>query len=222
MNFRNGALGAILTCLGLCVLATPTFADNAAIEQVYKKGRVAFDAGDIVGAMPPLKQAANDGHAQAAADYAYLLEESGSHEEAAMYYRRSADKGNMDGMFGLATMHLNERAGLKRDLPVIRKLMEGAANLGHRQAIISMAEACRNGELGLESAAQNPALALSWTRKAADIDDIPSLEVMRDSYRTGQLGLAVDLAAANELDRKIKRLNGVDPDAQKSKRRSRL
>lgn len=222
MNYRNGALGAILTCLGFFLLATPSFADNAAIEQVYKKGRIAFDAGDVVGAMPPLRQAANDGHAQAAADYAYLLEESGSYEEAATYYRRSADKGNKDGMFGLAAMHLNERAGLQRDFPVIRKLLEGAANLGHRQAIISLAEAYRSGALGLGSADKNPALALSWTRKAADMDDVPSLEVLRDSYRTGQLGLAVDLAAANEIDRKIKRLNGVDPDAQKSKRRSRL
>lgn len=210
----------MLSCL---TLVAGTVSADPGVEETYKKGRAAFDAGDIVGAMPLLKQAADAGHAQAAAAYAYLLDESDYDEDAAKYYRLAAEKGNGDGYFGLATLHLNGQGGLAQDYGKVVELLEKAAQAGHRQAIISLATAYIGGGLGLKEPALSSPVALDWIRKAADLQDLGALEALRDAHRSGRYGLPPDPAKAAEVDSRIAKLKGIEnKDDGKKKRRARL
>jgi hypothetical protein len=214
----------VLACIAfnLSVPHTGSWAAEGT-EELYKKGRAAFDAGDIVGAMPLLKKAADAGHPKAQAAYAYLLDESDYDTEAATYYKLAADQGDPDGYFGLAGLHINGHAGLAQDNTIILGLLEKSARGGHPQAIISLATAYIGGGLGLEGAALSSPAALDWIRKAADLGDIAANEALRDAYQNGRFGLAVDPGRASELDKKIAKLKGIEQDTtSKKKRRSRL
>ena len=56
-------------------------------------------------AMLGLRKAADAGHAKAQARLAEILDASDYNEEAFAYYRKSADQGDVDGVFGLASMY---------------------------------------------------------------------------------------------------------------------
>lgn len=217
MHIRRWLL--ILSC---CAMTAGHAAGDSGIEETYMKGRAAFDAGDIVGAMALLRKAADAGHPQAQAAYGYLLDESDYDEDAAKYYRLAAEQGNGDGYFGLASLHMNGSGGLAQDNAKILDLLEKAARAGHQQAVISLATAYIGGGLGLKEPALSSPAALEWIRKAADLDDIGALEAIRGAHRTGRYGLSVDPARAAEVDRRIAKLKGIEKDDSKKKRRSRL
>lgn len=184
--------------LGWSGFASATPADD------FTAGEKAYRAGDVVSAMPLLRGAADAGEPRAQALYGHILDISEFNEEAAIYYRRAAEQGNADGQFGLGSLYAAGE-GVPRDVPTARKWFELAATQGHASAINTLAQASLLGD--------GPA-DLKWVHKAAEQNYFPALDYLAKGYRNGTFG-AVDLARADELDARIRKLA---PPAGKSVR----
>ena len=212
----------IALIVGTGIALAGSLASAATPEENYTQGLIAWEErGDPVTAIPPLRLAAEKGHAAAQALLAYLLDYSDEDAEAAALYRKAAEQGDADGMFGLATFYVGGDGGLKHDLGEALRWMTAAAEKGHPQAIIALSQGYSIGSFGLKPEQKDSAEALKWTRAAIELDHVPSMERMVQALRTGGLGLQPDLAAAQELETKLNKLKGVDPNAKK-KRRKRL
>jgi uncharacterized protein len=188
------------------------------IEEAYKQGAADWDRGDPASAMVPLKRAADGGHPAAQALFGYLLDQSDFDLEAAEYYRKSAEQGNADGMFGLAGLLV---AGdvIKQDMVEARKLYRSAAEAGHEQSVVVLAMAYLQGSIGLTEADKESADALKSLQAAAKFDHLPSLQKLVEVYQKGGMGLPPDAAEAARLQKKVNELQGTDPNAPKKRRR---
>lgn len=217
----DSLLEKLVIAFAISILSCSGWAQSADAEADYKNGQESWQQGDLVTAMPLLKKAADAGHGAAQALYGYLLDQADNDVEAADYYKRAADQGNSDGAFGLAGLYTSGDGGLAKDQAVAIEWLGKAANAGHVQATISLSHHYAIGR-GVEEAEKTPDLALKWIQKAADLDDIPSLTRLERAHREGNLGFPVDLVKANDIQQRIYKIQGIDPNAVKKKRRSRL
>lgn len=192
---------------------------TASPEEQFLVGKGYYDRGDLVAAMPFLRNAADAGHAPAQTLYAWLLNQSDSAEEAAKYYRQAVAQGNADARFGLAAMLLGAD-GIPADVPEARRLFVQAAEDGHQQAIIVVALAYANGGLGLTVVEREGPVAVRWLAKGAELDHLPSLRRLAQAYRNGEMGLTQDLAEAERLMQKVYKIMKIDPNAPKRRRRN--
>lgn len=179
-------------------------------EEDYQKGLKSFQTGDIVGAMNPLRSAANAGDARAQALLAEILDRSEFDEEALTLYRKSAEQGNPDGMFGLGTMLLSGEGSKKKEPLLGREWIQKAAEHGHKQAINVIAQAYLKAELGLQEADRDTQAAFQWVKQAAENDYLPALDALVDAYNEGnRWGLAVNKAKASEYQAKANKIRNV-------------
>lgn len=190
---------------------------KAGVDEDFALGNTSYQAGDFASAMPLLRKAADAGHAQAQAVLASILDVSGADEEAVAYYRKSAAAGNLDGIYGLATM-LAAGEGVKKDVQEARTLFVRAAEGGHKHSVVVIAQAYIRGELEIAGDQRYGKEALKWINLAADQGFIPALEVLEQAYRSGSYGLAVDPKNADLIRQKIDKLVGVK-DTKKDRRR---
>lgn len=195
-------------CL-LMLLSSVAFAEPDDPEATFKKGYSAWSSGDIVGSMPLLKSAADAGHAGAQALYGSLLDEADNDAEAAEYYRKAAEQNNGDGAFGLAGLYLTGDAGT-RDPAKALALYEKAANLGNEQAAIVLAVGYQNDDFGLGQSAKDSPQAWKWIMKAAELAHLDSMIRMEDAYRKGSPHVPQNIAAADALQTKILKQQGLD------------
>lgn len=188
----------------------------AAPQDDFESGRKAFEAGDVVGAMPVLKRAADAGHAPSQSFYAFILDKADFDEEAAKYYRLAADQDNADGQYGLGTLYAAGE-GVARDAKLARDWFERAASQGHGLAVLALSQAFISRTLGFGG---DPADAqgLGWVRKAADLGSVPALDYLAKGYRSGAFG-AVDVAQAERLEARKRELS--PPDSRKKGRGKR-
>ncbi len=179
----------------------------------FQAGQQAYYKGDVVGAMPVLKRAADAGHAPAQSLYAYILDKAEYNEEAAQYYRRAADQGDPDGQFGLGALYAVGE-GVQRDAAMARQWLERAGGQGHGNAIVALSQAFLSENLGYK---RDPgdAAGLAWVRKAAELDALPALDYLAKGYRSGAFG-AVDVAQAERLEARMRQLS---PPPKKAKGR---
>lgn len=217
----NSFLNKLVFAVAISMVSFSGWAQSTDAAEDYKKGHDGWQQGDLVTAIPHLKKAADAGHAEAQALYGYLLDEADNDVEAADYYKRAADQGNSDGAFGLAGLHTSGDGGLAKDYALALEWLTKAANAGHVQATISLSHHYAIGR-GVAESENTPEVALKWIQKAADHDDMPSLARLERAYREGNLGLSIDLAKADAIKNKIFKLQGIDPNKVKTKRRSRL
>ncbi len=189
---------AVALVFGTCGLVIAGPAED------YAEGMKWYNRGDYVSAMPELRKAADAGHVEAAVSLAWILYGADMPEEAVKYYRQAAAAGNLDGMFGLGGM-LAAGDGAKQNFAEAKALFEKAAERGHAPAINGLAQAYMLGELGIPEDQRKGAEALKWITRAADLGFLRALELLEKSYRTGtgDLGLPVDVAKADELKKKI-------------------
>lgn len=215
--------GVVLPIFLLLAAVFPATAAPTAeeVESAYNKGQADWDRGDLVTSMAPLRVAADGGHPKAQALLAYVLDQSDDDAEAAVYYRKAAEQGNFDGMFGLAAFHISGDGGVKVDLAVAKALYERAAEAGHVPSIMVMVANHINGGLGLSEEERNGASALKWYRAGADVGLTTALEQLIAANRNGKLGLAVNAAEADRLQAKLFQIMGVDPSQLKKKRQRR-
>ena len=213
-NFRWTA-SALLVCAlgagGQCLAGT---------DEDYQSGLKSYRDGDIVGAMPGLRKAADAGHAKAQVLLAELLDRSEFDEEAVAFYRKAAEQGDPDGMFGYGRM-LAAGEGLKRKDPVeARRWFQKAAELGHAQAASVVAQAYLKAELGLTEADRKSPDALRWVELAARHDYLPAVDALADAYLTGTgLPVSVDAQRSADYVAQANRLRDIDPTKKKKKGR---
>ncbi len=161
MGFKgNGRHGRNLVfgfLLALC-LATPALAGP---EQEYEQARKTYEIGDVVGAMPGVRKAADQGYAPAQTLLAYILNKSGYNTGAMRYYRLAADQGYAPGEFGLGAMYASGDAGKKDPVQALLWIRR-AADKGNQDAIRVLAAAYRVGDLGLKP---DPEQARLWASR---------------------------------------------------------
>lgn len=144
---RPAGLGLVL-----CLVVTAALADApkaGSPEQEYEQALKTYQSGDMVGAMPGLHKAADQGYAPAQTMLAYILNKSENNALALKYYRLAAEQGYAPGQYGLGSMYASGDAG-KRDPAQALLWIRRAAEQGNQDAIRAMAAAYRTGDLGLE------------------------------------------------------------------------
>lgn len=202
------AVGAATALLMLYSAATV-----AAADADFASGQRAYQAGDVVGAMPPLRRAAQAGHAPAQALLADILDQAGFVEDAAALYRQAAEKGDADGAFGLGALYSAGR-GVERDPLIARKWIGMAAESGHARAINVLAQSYISGGLGLEKVAPAQIGAgMAWVHKAAAADYLPAIDYLAAGYRSGAFGPA-DPKQADALEARARELRRVNESAK--------
>lgn len=201
----------IFFCFGLGVA-------NAGSDEDYAEGVIRYERNDFSNAMPLLRRAADAGHVKAMVILASILDAAEVDEEAAIYYRKAADAGNLDGIFGLATMYASGD-GVKKDLDETKRLLLKAAEGGHQQSIWVLAQAYIRGELEIPEDQRSGKEALKWITLAAEKNFLPAMESLEKAYRTGGYELTVDLVKADEIRQRINKITGVTDKEKKSRRR---
>jgi uncharacterized protein len=181
----------------------------ASPQDDFESGRRAYQAGDVVAAMPILKRAAEAGHAPAQSLYAFILDKAEFDEEAVKYFRLAADQGNADGEYGLGTLYAAGE-GVARDVKAAREWFERAATQDHGLAVLALSQAFLSKTLGFSG---DPAdtRAIGWVRKAAELGSIPALDYLAKGYRSGAFG-AVDVGQAERLEARRRELS---PDSRR-------
>lgn len=174
----------------------------------YKTGVKMYRAGDMIGAMPLVRKAADAGHAAAQAMYGDMILAGGSDDdEAAGYFRKAAEQGNAEGQFRLGAMYVSGE-GVKRDIAIGRKWIVSAADQGHVLAINAMALAHMNGTMDVPPEALKSAEALRWIRLSAENDFLPAIREMVKAYRLGEYGLKADSKLADEWAAREAKVSG--------------
>jgi TPR repeat protein len=84
--------------------------------------------------------------------------------EAAKWFRKAADQGNIEAMFRLARIVSEGAQGIKKSPELAAKLYESAARQGHVEAQNWLGYSYQHG-LGIQ---QSDASAVEWYKKAAD------------------------------------------------------
>lgn len=207
-----------MTIRRILILAAALLWVGAALaspEEDFKAGQSAYRHGDMAGAMPPLKRAADAGHAPAQVLYGYILDQAEFNEEAAQYYRRAAEQGDAEGQYALAALYAAGE-GVPSDVKTARELFERAAQQGHAPSINALSAAHLAGKLGFTG--EGDAEGLSWTKKAAAQDHVPSLGYLAKGYRSGAFG-APDVAEAERLEARMRILTG--DTGKKTRKRNR-
>jgi len=186
----------------------------------YAAGFKSFQENDVVGAMGPLRAAANAGHAKAQVLLAEILDRSEFDEDAVVLYRKAADQGDPDGMFGLGAMTAAGEGVKKKDPIEGRRWIEKAAEMGHKQAISVMAQAYLKGELGLSEADRATPAALKWVTLAAENDYLPAVDALVAAYSSGgSLGVAPNRTLAEQYQAQANKLRNVGSAKAKKKPR---
>lgn len=198
--------------LALALFGAP-FAVQADAAADYEEGLAAYRKGDVTGSMSPLKRAADGGIAEAQALYGTLLDSAELDEEALAYLLRAVERGNADGQYGLAKMYLTGEAKAPDERDIAR-LMRAAAAQEHPAATISLALAYtrKDARFGADEITPETAPLLL---KAAELGDINAIETVSSAYRSGNYGLPVDAAKADQWDARLAEIRGVKPGARK-------
>ena len=176
----------------------------------YQQGLDAYRAGDVVGAMTPLKQAADAGHAAAQALYGTILDSAEFDNDAANYLRKAAEQNNADGQYGLAKMYLSGEAKAPTNGEANR-LMRAAAAQGHKRATIAMALAYINGDARLDATNKDTPEAGQFLLQAAELGELDAVTVIATAYRTGGYGLAADPSKAEHWKEQLARMRAQAP-----------
>lgn len=129
----------------------------------YDKGLAAFQSDDVVAAMQWLRRAAGENYAPAQALLARILDLAEENEQALELYRRAAEQGNADGMYGLGHLYANGD-GVAQDNEQAVHWYTRAAEAGHDHAMLTLAEAYLNGALGLRADRDK---ARAWLERGA-------------------------------------------------------
>ena len=90
----------------LLLMAGPVPGDARAEDaaQIYEKALAAYNRGDLPGALPLFRQAAEEGSADAQAWLGYLLDLAEENAESVRWYRAAAEQGHKEGLAVLADM----------------------------------------------------------------------------------------------------------------------
>lgn len=156
----------VLACLLVAIPGSGVaMADEASVT--FEKGLEAYNRGDLPGALPLFRQAADGGSADAQAWLGYLLDLAEENAEAARWYRAAAEQGHAEGLAGLADMYAKGE-GVEKDLTEARSLYEKAADASHGRATRVLVHAYEDGGLDVEP---DSGKAAYWKSREAELSD---------------------------------------------------
>lgn len=153
--------------LSLLLLAGPVIGEEQADDaaKTYEKALATYNRGDLPGALPLFRQAAEEGSADSQAWLGYLLDQAEDNTEAVRWYRAAAEQGHKEGLAGLADMYAKGE-GVERDRAEARSLYEKAADAGQDRAARVLANAYEKGGLDVEP---DTSKAAYWKSRAAEL-----------------------------------------------------
>lgn len=196
-------------------MAWPALPAGAATpEEGFREARKIFVRGDVVGAMPLLRKAADAGHAEAQVLLAQILDKAEFDTEAIAYFRKAALQGSAEGEFGLGSMYAGGE-GTARDEREALRWYRLAAGRGHDRAILVLALAHLRGDLGLTDRRHDDPQARLWIMKAAEKGDLQAMGGLAAALRNGDFGFSKDPVQASDWEAKINKLRGIPPGKPK-------
>jgi len=205
------------------------FRQDAAPEEDYQAGIIAYNRNELIEAQGIFERAANKGHTGAMVRLAEILDRSGFVAEAARMYLKAAEFGNADAQFGLGGMYMDLNAydlnqlGAKADPLAARKWFTLAAEQGHADALKLITGVYIGGGMGITDAERSDTEVLKWINLAIDkIKDADAMDALAAAYRTGKYGLAVDPKLADEWVAKAKKTRGIKEEEVKKKKKKRI
>ena len=162
-------LRTLITGVGLSLLLFAGTESGIARADVavetYEKALATYNRGDLPGALPLFRQAADAGSADAQAWLGYLMDLAEENTEAVRWYRATAEQGHADGLAGLADMYAKGE-GVEKDLAEARSLYEKAADAGDDRSARVLAYAYESGGLDVEPDAGK---ATYWMSRAEEL-----------------------------------------------------
>lgn len=196
------------TFMTIAFMVTPSLALADAASD-YTEAIAAHRQGDIVGAMTPLKRAADAGHAEAQALYGSILDAAEFDDDAAQYLKKSAAQNNPEGMLSLAKMYLTGEAP-SDDPAEAGRLIRAAAETGHERAIVMLANAYIIRDEKVAAGSRSNPEAAKYLIKAAEYGDVSAIEALSLAYQPGgDFGLAPDAQKAKFWSDRLNELRGT-------------
>lgn len=155
--------------------------------------------------MSGLRAPADAGHAASQTLLAYILDHADFPEQAVSLYSKAAAQGDAEAHAGLANLFMTGR-GIAKDEKKALVHFSKAADLGHTQSMLVLADAHLKGLLGLGSEPKGNAGAVAALLRAAEHGHVPSAQALAKAYRDGNLGLAADGAQAAQWQSRVAEL----------------
>jgi TPR repeat protein len=183
-------------------------------DDAFKEAMLSYDRQDYATAIPQFRKLADAGNPEAMNILAYMQDLAQEDEDAVKYYRKSAEMGNLGGMWGLGAM-MAAGEGTEKNAVEGRKWIQKAAVGGHDLAVGAMAEAYIYGQFGITPEEQKSAEALDWINKAAEIGFLLPLGTLERAYREGNYGLTIDVKRADQIRKRINEIIGVKETKRK-------
>ena len=165
MKIRRLHAACAAAVLALAVVAVAD--EQAAEADPFEQGMEAYNRGDLPGALPYFREAAEAGSDEAQVWLGYLLDYSEQNEESVRWYRAAAAQGNIDGIAGLAEMYA-KGDGVNQDLDKARELYIEAGEAGHAASIRVLISAYAGGGLGVQQDVEQLAY---WKTRQADLPE---------------------------------------------------
>ena len=196
---RASILASDLLCALLLTFAYVPHAAAGSTED-FARAEKSMREGDVARALPILKRLADGGYAPAQSRLADLYDKAEENVAAVAYYRKAAEQGDAQGLFGLASMYAAGE-GVERNMQESLRLIRQAGEQGHVPAIHAMANAYIVAEPALKDSSFSTQ-ALHWSMRAAETGYVPAMDALTRAYQTGQWGVAADQATAQAWKQK--------------------
>ncbi|HZP86016.1 MAG TPA: hypothetical protein VFB54_04290 [Burkholderiales bacterium] len=194
----RGRIRAALVGSVLALACAPAHADRTAD---FARAQKLVQEGDVVRALPLLRRMADEGYAPAQARLADLLDKAEENEAAVSYYRKAAEQGDADGLFGLASMYASGE-GVAQNMPEAFRLLRLAAEKSHTPAIHALARGYIAAHPALAADKNAAAEALRWNSLAAESGFVPAMDALARAYRSGEWGAKTDAGQAEAWERR--------------------
>jgi TPR repeat protein len=156
---KPGWMAAVLLSLIAAPAAAGPEQDVELADQIFSATE------DLPRAMKLLENAAGQGYAPAQVRLGYLLDKAEFNEASVEWYRKAAEQGHAGGEYGLGYMYAIGE-GVEKDVEQARTWIMRAAEKNHLPSVVMLAEAYKNGGLGLP---QDMEQSLFWENKAQAI-----------------------------------------------------
>lgn len=204
----------LLVAVALIAVTFPSLAETPEedVESIAQAGFEAYRKTDHAKALPLLGQAAEMGHPKAQSYLAYQMWKAAEFELAFDWYKKSAENGYPEGMYGLAGMYAAGE-GAEVDFEQAFLWYQKSAEAGFVTAQVALAAAWEEGAYGLEPDNEH---SMKWYRTAADQGHKPALRRLMLAYENGELGLLADAERAAYWRQKLEELDQRQADEAES------
>lgn len=193
-KFLCGSLLALSASLGIAA-PQPTVADED-----LRQGMAAFQAADMMGAMPYLTRAAEKGYAVAQRLLGYILVRGEENAAGVRWYLKAAEQGDGESQLALSEIAFQEKPGVTLTHEEGMAWLQKAVAQQYPEAIYRLAE---YKELGHERVKVDAEEAVALFQQAAELGHTNAMARLVRIYRNGELGLEKDPVKADQWQQRL-------------------